>query len=308
MTMDDGLSWVEPDLRRRLHEEPEEVLRGLGVNLPPGLPLNIIHEAFRIVSLIWIDGKTVPREQFRIDPNDEGLLFGRGVWESTRTIDGVPWLWDMHIERMLATAKLLEIDLPAERLPSAERVKAYVRELTNMEVVIRLNASAGAPGQRGVVWMSASVPPRPLESVTLKSKRTPNLRSQPDLAWKTFQYGGRLRLGKEAHKDGFDTTLVLDTNDNLLEAAHANIFVRFPDGWATPSNEAGLFLPGTLRRRLLEASPLPIQERTIPLASLAQATEVFVTNSNVGIVPVVKVDTRTFAIGNETRTLQKWLG
>jgi branched-subunit amino acid aminotransferase/4-amino-4-deoxychorismate lyase len=260
-----------------------------------------------MVSLLWLDGKIVPREQFYIDPSDHGLLFARGVWECTRTFGGVPWLWPLHLERLLRTAALLEIDVAPERLPDSEQVRAFVRALTAMEVVVRLNVTAGRPGKAGIVWMTAVLPPAPTSSIRLHSGRLQIPGRQPDLAWKTFQYRNRLRAGKQARQAGFDNALLVDREGNLLEAAHANIFVRLPDGWATPSADDEGLLPGTVRRHLLERAPLPIREQIIPYSLLSQATEVFLTNSNVGIVPVLQIDELIFPIGKETLDLQRWL-
>ena len=303
----DPFWWADPPLKERLIREPAVVLKERGVNVPVGLHPQIIHEAIRIVSLLWVEGKVVPLERFYIDPADEGLLFGRGVWESTKTINGVPWLWQEHIDRLLKTAKILDIEIAPERLPSSKQVADYVALLTGQDVVIRLNVTAGRPGQTGLVWMSSSLRPAPITAVRLKSLLTPVFKDQPYLAWKTFQYASRLRIGQEAGKAGFDSSLMLDPDNNVLEAAHANIFIRMKDGWITPSLGGGLFLPGTVRQHVLDHAPIVVREQVVPLSMLSDATEVFVTNSNIGIVPVTQIDDTKYPIGTETANLIKWI-
>jgi len=299
-------SWSDPSPGQGASTDPSALLKEYGLNLPADCPARIVEEAVRVVSLLWLDGRIVPREQFHIDPSDEGLLFGRGVWECTRTFHGVPWLWPLHIERLVRTAAMLEIDIAPERLPNGEQVTQYVRSLTAMDVIVRLNVTAGRPGKPGIVWMSATFPELPLSGVRLRTCRSPVPKGQPYLAWKTFQYSGRLRAGKEAHRAGFDTALFLDPEENLLETPHTNIFVRLSSGWATPLADGDL-LPGTVRQHLLKKSPLPIREQVIPLALLAEASEAFVTNSNVGIVPVVQIDEQAFPVGDETQQLRRSL-
>jgi branched-subunit amino acid aminotransferase/4-amino-4-deoxychorismate lyase len=304
----DELWWAEPSLKARLLRDPVTVLAERGVHLPAGLPLPVVHGVVRLTFLLWVDGKVVALEKFHIDPFDEGLLFGRGLWESTRTIGGVPWLWSEHLDRLRRTAALLDVAVAPERLPDSRQVSEFVRMLTAQDVVVRLNVTAGRPGKAaGLVWMSAALPPVPHASVRLQSRRTPVLKEQPYLAWKTFQYAERLRTGRLAVEAGFDSALMLDPNDNVLEAAHANIFVRLPDMWATPAVDGMLFLPGTVRRRLLEKAPVPITEQTIPYAALASVREAFLTNSNVGIVPVTQIDQHAFPIGQDTLSLSRWL-
>jgi branched-subunit amino acid aminotransferase/4-amino-4-deoxychorismate lyase len=302
----DPFWWAEPPLKQRLLRDPAEVLKERGVNVTPGTPLPMIHEVLRIVSLVWQNGKIIPIEQFRIDPFDEGLLFGRGVWESTRTINGVPWLWPLHIERLRGTAQLLNIDVAPKLLPDSNEVANYVRSLSSQDVVVRLNVTAGRPGNAGIVWMSAGLRPYPLASIRLQSRRNPIEIGQPYLTWKTFQYATRLRIGQEAGNAGFDSALLLDEQDNLQEAAHANIFVRLRDGWATPTANGGL-LPGTVRQYLLEHSPIPVREQIIPYSLLAGASEAFLSNSNVGIVPISQIDDLTFQTGPETLAIDRWI-
>ncbi len=302
----DELWWAGPQLRQRLLSDPAAVLKERGVNVPVELPLAVVHEFVRVAFLLWVDGEVVPLDRFFIDPADEGLLFGRGAWESTRTVGGVPWLWPLHLDRLRRTAEVLCIDLAPERLPDAGRVGEYVRGLTSQDVVVRLNVTAGRPGKPGLVWMSAAPQPVRPRSLRLRTCRSPVEKGQAYLTLKTFQYATRLRIGQQAARAGFDTALLLDADGNLQEAAHANIFVRLRDGWATPTADGGL-LPGTVRHHLLAHAPLPIREQTIPRTLLPEVREAFVTNSNVGIIPVTQIDGLPLSVGVDTLSLIHWL-
>jgi branched-subunit amino acid aminotransferase/4-amino-4-deoxychorismate lyase len=303
----DPLWWADGPQRQRIQADPLGVLRDYGINIPAGTAPAIVFDVLRLVSVVWVEGRLVGRDRFHIDPLDEGLLFGRGVWESTRTINSVPWLWSRHIERLQRTCQLLDIAIAPQRLPTSEQVGEFVRFLSGTDIVIRLNVSAGRHGAPGMVWMTASLRPAPKEQFTLKTCPTPVVPDHPFLTWKTFQYANRLKVGASAGAAGFDSTLMTDAAGQVLEAAHANIFFKFKDGWATPKADNGLLLPGTVRQHLLEHSPKPIREDVIPLARLKEADEVFVTNSNVGLVPVVKIDAHTYPIGKDTLELRTWL-
>lgn len=302
----DPFWWAGPTLRKELANDPAAVLASRGITPPADMPVPILHEFIRTTCLLWVNGELTPFDEFHIDPADEGLLFGRGCWESTRTIGGVPWLWNWHTDRMLRTAELLNIPLSAEQLPNVEQVKEFVHTLGSQDVVIRLNATAGRPGFRGTVWMSAAPQPVPTQFLRLKSMVNPVQKGQAYLALKTFQYATRLRINQQAREAGYDTALVIDTNGNIEEAAHANIFMKFAEGWATPSADGGL-LPGTVRQLLLQQSPIKMRDEVIPFSKLNEVQEVFATNSNIGIVPIVQIDDKTFPIGDDTRNLMKWI-
>jgi branched-subunit amino acid aminotransferase/4-amino-4-deoxychorismate lyase len=201
---------------------------------------------------------------------------------------------------------LLNIAIDPARLPDELAVSRFVRELTKMDVIVRLNVSAGSFHGPGTVWMSASPPTPPMDSIKLQTCPNPVPKDQPYLVWKTFQYATRLRVGRQVAK-GFDSTLLVDPMGRLLEAAHANLFVRLESGWATPTASGGGLLPGTVRRHLLQHAPLRIEEREIFQTELGSIREAFVTNSNVGIVPVIRIDEHEYPIGGETRRLAGWL-
>jgi len=300
--------WAEGAHKARLQADPVAVLRERGVNVPQNTPATIVNEALRIVSLLWVDGYAVPVEKFHIDPADEGLLFGRGVWESTRTVQGSPWLWELHLERMRRTLELLEINVAPGRLPDAKQVAQYVRALTSQDVIVRVNATAGRPGQPGMVWMSASLRPLPVAGFRLQRRLSPVLSGQPYLTWKTFNYAGRLAVGKEAFAAGFDSSLMVDPDGNVLEAAHANIFLRFDEGWRTPAAADKLFLPGTVREYLLATQPVPVEEAIIPYARLGEVREGFLTNRNIGVVPLTQIDGHHYPVGDATREVAGKLG
>jgi len=302
----DSLSWASPALKSRIAADPKAVLLERGLTPPDDLPADVLREFVAVLCRVWVDGTVVGFDQFHIDPADEGLLFGRGLWESTRTVDCAPWLWPLHVERLKLSAEILYIDLPPERIPTADQVEKYVRAMTYQDVVVRLNVTAGRPGHAGMVWMTAAPLPVVAPTLTLKSAYTPVAKGLSHLTLKTFQYASRLNISQQAREAGYDSALMLDVDGNVMEAAHANIFFFSNDGWITPKADGG-FLPGTVRRHLMEHSPNPIREAIIPRPAVAQLAEAFVTNSNVGIVPVTRIDDIEFAVGPETLKLLRWI-
>ena len=301
----DSFWWADPELRALLERDPAEAVRSLGLDVPPDAPESALVEAARLMSVVWQDGRVVAKRDFVLSPDDEGLLFGRGVWESTRTVQGRPWLWDAHLERLVRTARLLNITIRPNSIPRDVEVARFVRSQTAMDVIVRLNLSAGGRGRPGTCWMSLALPPAPFPSIRLQTVRNPVPKNQPYLVWKTFQYATRLHVGQSASA-GFDSTLLVDDDDRILEAAHANVFFRTPGGWVTPAADGGL-LPGTVRNHLIKHAPLPIAERPITRAELGDVQEAFVTNSNVGIVPIVRIDAHHYPIGRETERLTRWI-
>lgn len=83
--------------------------------------------------------------------------------------------------------------------------------------------------------------------------------------------------------------LLLAEDGAILETARATIFVVHDDGVHTPPTD-GRILPGTARARVIEIlrqGAVPVFQRRLTLDDLSGATEVFVSNSLRGVVPVV---------------------
>ncbi|VXB44885.1 Para-aminobenzoate synthetase / 4-amino-4-deoxychorismate lyase [Aeromicrobium sp. 9AM] len=87
-----------------------------------------------------------------------------------------------------------------------------------------------------------------------------------------------------------DRDLLLFAEDGaILETARANVFVVHDDGVHTPPTD-GRILPGTARARIIEIlreAAVPVFQRRLTVDDLSAATEVFVSNSLRGVVPVV---------------------
>jgi len=69
------------------------------------------------------------------------------------------------------------------------------------------------------------------------------------------------------------------------------------DGFARP-------LPGTARAQVLALlGPTRAHESLLTHDDLRHATEIFVTNALLGVMPVTQIDDRTFPVGPVTRAL-----
>jgi para-aminobenzoate synthetase/4-amino-4-deoxychorismate lyase len=89
-------------------------------------------------------------------------------------------------------------------------------------------------------------------------------------------------LGADQH------LLILDTSGDVLETDRANVFAVIDGGLRTPPTD-GRLLPGITRAavlRLAARDGIPAKEELFGTRLLRQATEVFVTNSVHGVVPV----------------------
>jgi para-aminobenzoate synthetase/4-amino-4-deoxychorismate lyase len=86
--------------------------------------------------------------------------------------------------------------------------------------------------------------------------------------------------------------LLIDTDGSVLESGRANVFVVLDDGVHTAPLD-GRILPGTARARIIEqltAAGIPVLQRRLTSDDFTRASEVFVSNTLRGVVPVTAVD------------------
>ena len=61
---------------------------------------------------VYVNGTITPAEQAVIPVYDHGFLYGEGVYETLRTYNRVPFLYDRHMRRLRASAAALHLDVP----------------------------------------------------------------------------------------------------------------------------------------------------------------------------------------------------
>lgn len=143
--------------------------------------------------------------------------------------------------------------------------------------------------------------PSPLEAVRVRGCRLKTVTgpagSLATLCHKTTSYLPHLLARQAAQAAGCDDALWLDGGGRILETAGANIFAVDRSGSVlTPPATLGL-LPGVVRGVILREL-LGAREAAVDLTALADAAEVFITNSLIGVVPVAAVDGREFDVAS----------
>lgn len=253
--------------------------------------------------LVWVDGSIVSESDFRVSPFDESILYGRGIFETTRTVNKRPWLWDEHRERAVVSANEIGITITIEDLPTIDDVTHFV-EKSRADLVIRMTVAASSPGAWRV-WMVT----RPLASSSTAARLTVAAQriSPTDrlASLKTLNYLGRHLAFEAAREAGYDDAILLSTEGDVLETAHSNLFIRKSDAWFTPALTGGI-LPGTVRSLILrEAPPGTVQERVISVEELSDCDEAILTNSVRGAVSVGSINGRELSTTKHSEWMQE---
>lgn len=244
----------------------------------------------------YIDGEFVAADQARIPVDDLALLRGYGVFDFLRTYGGKPVFLDDHIARLQHSAAQIGLTIPWPPDKIRKLVLGTLARNSHRESNIRIVVTGGSSpdfitpsGQpRLLVLVTALVQnpgwwyQRGVKVITLHARR-----SFPGA--KSIDYiPATVALGSAREKQAIEA-VYLDASDNILEGTTSNIFAFFEDELATPAEE---ILSGITRKNVIRLAQdlFRVQVRRIARSELLSASEVFITSTNKGIVPVTEVD------------------
>jgi len=262
-------------------------------------------------NLCYLNGGIVSLEDAHISLQDRGILYGDGLFETIRVYDGKPFLLEKHIGRMSASASALDIEMPG----SVEEINNAVSSLLSANRVkdgsLRMTLTRGAgmqglwPWQKGkstfFITSNSNIPYSSelyREGFKVALISFPLNEYSPQAAHKTLNFLDYLWGRREAEKRGFQEGIFLNQKRYLAEGTVSNLFLLKGEVLYTPPLEAGV-LPGITRELILNiaAELVEVKEENIPPSWLREATEVFLTNSLMEIMPVVKVETQPVNTG-----------
>src|SRR5678816_2490041 len=61
---------------------------------------------------VYVNGRIARAEAATVPVYDHGFLYGEGVYETLRTYNRVPFLYDRHVRRLRASAGYLQLAVP----------------------------------------------------------------------------------------------------------------------------------------------------------------------------------------------------
>lgn len=225
------------------------------------------------------------------------VLLGDGAFETLRSYGPGLFALDLHLARLAAGLRALDIGVPTSLRDEALTARALVRGEARVRILVPRD------GPR-IVTAEAFDPPRP-QSVRLSEAPA----RSPQTPWKSTSYGANLADRHRARAAGFEDVVFTTPRGGWLEGATCNVFAVV-DGRPVTPKTVGV-LPGVTRKVVLDlaaAAGLGPLEAPLTPARLDRATEVFVTSTLRGVVAVRGAGARTWrAPGPVTRALASWL-
>jgi branched-chain amino acid aminotransferase len=256
---------------------------------------------------IHLNGRLIDAREARIDPADRGLLLADGLFETLRAYGGRPFCLAAHLARLAAGAKFLGLPVPpGSEITEAVSATLAANDLTDASIRITLTRG---PGPRGLLppvqvaptLMIAAHPLPPslpgIMSACLASMRRNE--HSPLAQLKSLAYLDNILALREAAAAGCDEAILLNTAGRIAGGSRGNLFLVLEGVVTTPPPSEGL-LPGIARQTVLALAArhgLPVREATLNLADVTRASEAFLTNSLLEVVPLTRLQDRALPEG-----------
>ena len=273
---------------------------------------------------VYLNGDFIPKDRATVSVDDRGFIFGDGIYEVVRVIDGRIFEWDAHAARLGRGLAGIRIGFDAPAITAlrgvCERLVAD-NGLADGEATVYMQVSRGAAPRthhfppasvRPTVYAAASrfVVPREHRDAGVKAITFPDFRwLRCDL--KTVNLLGAV-LARQAATEAGAYEAILLRDGVMTEGAATNAFAVV-DGTLRTHPLGNLILPGITRQvvvELIAEAAMPFAERPVSQGELLRATEIFVCGTTTDVSPVVSLDGKPVgagAPGPVTKRLQAML-
>src|SRR3954464_94698 len=263
---------------------------------------------------VYVNGTIAPADQAVVPVYDHGFVYGEGVYETLRTYNKVPFLYDRHMTRLRRSAERLLLDVPFDDAAMLTWIddtiaaagaldEAYIRILLTRGVGELTYDPKSTPKPTTVIIVKPfEAPPARVSTDGIRISLVDMLRNHPRSVNPIIKSNNLLNNAlamQTAYRSGAEEALMCNFRGELTECSQANFFMVRGGVALTPKSEAGL-LEGVTRAFVFEIGReigVEVREDTLYPKDLDSADEMFITSTTRELSPVVNVDGRVVGSG-----------
>lgn len=248
-----------------------------------------------------------------ITADDRSFRFGDGIFETMLVVDGGVYNIGEHLARFSAGLEFFRVALDISHLEVD--CNALLAKNNCMSGYVRIIVSRGNDAGAMGYLMGNKVQPfyviqtieKPFPDYHNIALWVSSVRAHIPTPCKINSAMHYTLSMLEARDHGYVNALILDTQDNICETASGNIFWVKDNVLYTP--ELALpFVPGTIRKKIIGMSAIPVREGRYGLAELVAADEIFMTNvgglvTRVSSIPAIQYEAKNDDVTGKFRAL-----
>ena len=280
---------------------------------------------------VYVNGRIMPAQEAVVPVYDHGFVYGEGVYETLRTYNKVPFLFDRHAGRLRQSARHIDLDVPftdstlsgwiddtVTAAAEADRVESsewYIRILLTRGVgELSYDIKATPTPSLVIIVKPNEEPPERMAREGIRISLVDILRNHPGSVNPMIKSNNLLNNAlamQAAYRRGAEEALMRNFRGELSECSQSNFFM-VRDGVAlTPKSAAGL-LEGITRAFLFDVGQdagVTVRDEVLYPADLDTADEAFITSTTRELSPVTRIDDRVIGNGKPGPiTMKLWEG
>ena len=260
---------------------------------------------------VYLNGQFVAADQAKISVLDRGFIFGDGIYEVWRVVEGKLFESARHDRRLRRGLKAVEIaiaDDEIDALPVVAQRLLKDNDLLQGEAAFYVEITRGS-APRTHAYPPAGTKPTIFAMATRfevpHAMRAAGAKAvtQPDVRWlrcdiKTVQLLPNCMAKQKAQAAGaIEAIFVRD--DIVTEGTHSSV-LGVKNGELRTHPLGPLILPSVTRELILEIAreqTLPVREHAFTAQELFELDELFVAGTTTDVTPIVDVDGRRIGSG-----------
>lgn len=261
---------------------------------------------------VYLNGSFVDHNDAKVSVADRGFIFGDGVYEVTRIINGKPFREKEHLERLEQGLKSLKINIDHSVLDDIPKISQQLLEKNDLmegEAAIYLQITRGTAWPRTHTFPNPDVKPSIYLSASAFTPHTElhkngvDVITLADVRWtrcniKTVQLLPNTLAKQQAQDAGVNSALLI-RDGVITESPNANIF-GVKDGELYTFPESNYILSGITRQVVLEIAEkldIPVHFNPIRQEELFELDELFFSGTTTDIQPVTVIDGKNLGTG-----------
>jgi len=253
------------------------------------------------LSQCYLNGEYVALRDARISPLDRGFLFSDSVYEVLPVFGGRMFLFREHFDRLARSLHEIRIDNPHTHEEWRAILDRLIARNGSSDCYLYLQVSRGMeygrnhafpPVVKPTVFAMAS--PLPVFTDAQRAEGLSAITVE-DFRWgrcdiKSTALLANVLMKQQAADAGANEAIIV-RNGEVLEGSSTSVFVVKNGVLATPPNSHSI-LPGTTRDATLSlaANVMPAEVRSISLAELRAADEVWISAATRDVLPITRID------------------
>lgn len=259
--------------------------------------------------IVYLNGAFVDRADAKVSVDDRGFVFGDGVYEVTRSLNGVLLEGDRHLRRLERSLAGLDLSFSPSELPAISLRLLRDNGLARGEATVYWQITRGAAAPRTHWFPPVGTPVTVFAAASpfaaLHEKRATGVSTilLPDQRWarcdlKTVNLLPNVIAKQKAVAAGVHEAILM--RDGVVMEGAATNFFGVIDGVIRTHPKSNYILPGITREVVLECAAelgMAVREEPMFVDDLPKMSESFLTGTTNDVMPVVTIDGRAVGDG-----------